>query len=111
LSYTYFLTLPVSQLIILSFCQCVSPKLNNFRLEILGGGEPQPQKAIPDPADVPKYTQYQGYRHLCFRTPDVDATLAELNKKGVPTFAPAYDYAPIQRRLAFVLDNMDDSPQ
>lgn len=78
-------------------------ELNGFRLEILGGGETE--KAIPSPKDVPEYTRYQGYRHLCFRTPNVDATLAQLNKRGVPTFAPAYDYAPLQRRLAFVLDN------
>jgi methylmalonyl-CoA/ethylmalonyl-CoA epimerase len=78
-------------------------ELNGFRLEILGGGEAE--QAIARPKDVPEHTRYQGYRHLCFRTPDVDATLAQLNKRGVPTFAPAYDYAPIQRRLAFILDN------
>lgn len=80
-------------------------ELNGFRLEILGGGKPTPQKAIPTPADVPAHTRFQGYRHLCFRTNDVDATLAELNRRGVPTFAAAYDYPPIQRRLGFVLDN------
>lgn len=80
-------------------------ELNGFRLEILGGGEPQPQKAIANPADVPAHTRFEGYHHLCFRTNDVDATLAELNRRGVPTFAAAYDYPPIQRRLAFVLDN------
>lgn len=77
-------------------------ELNGFRLEILGGGSPQ--KAIATPANVPAHTRYQGYRHLC-RTNDVDATLAQLNKRGVQTFAPAYDYPPIKRRLAFVLDN------
>lgn len=80
-------------------------ELNGFRLEILGGGEPPPEKAIANPADVPKHTQFEGYRHLCFRTDDVDATLTELNQRGVPTFDPAYNYAPIRRRLAFVLDN------
>lgn len=80
-------------------------ELNGFRLEILGGGEPPPQKPISTPKDVPAHTRFQGYRHLCFSTPDVDATLAELDRRGVPAFAPAYDYAPIQRRLAFVLDN------
>ena len=80
-------------------------ELNGFRLEILGGGEPQPRKAIAQPSEVPEHTRFQGYRHLCFRTNDVDATLAELNKRGVPTFAAAYDYPPIQRRLGFVLDN------
>lgn len=78
-------------------------ELNGFRLEVLGGGNPQ--KAIATPADVPAHTRFEGYRHLCFRTNDVDATLAELNRRGVPTFATAYDYPPIQRRLGFVLDN------
>lgn len=78
-------------------------ELNGFRLEILGGGNPQ--KVIATPKDVPAHTRFQGYRHLCFRTNDVDATLAELNRRGVPTFAKAYDYPPIQRRLGFVLDN------
>lgn len=49
-------------------------ELNGFRLEILGGGAPR--KAIAAPANVPAHTQTQGYRHLCFRTNDVDATLA-----------------------------------
>jgi catechol 2,3-dioxygenase-like lactoylglutathione lyase family enzyme len=78
-------------------------ELNGFRLEILGGGEAQ--QAIADPTDVAAHTRFQGYRHLCFRTNDVDATLAELNRRGVSTFAEAYDYQPIGRRLAFVLDN------
>lgn len=80
-------------------------ELNGFRLEILGGGEPPPRKAIATPVDVPTHTRFQGYRHLCFRTNDVDATLAELKRRGVPTFEAAYDYPPIQRRLGFVLDN------
>jgi catechol 2,3-dioxygenase-like lactoylglutathione lyase family enzyme len=80
-------------------------ELNGFRLEILGGGEPPPEQAIAIPTDVPIHTRFQGYRHLCFRTDDVDKTLAELNQRGVPTFAEAYNYAPLQRRLAFVLDN------
>lgn len=33
------------------------------------------------------------------------ANLAELNRRGVRTFAEAYNYSPIQRRLAFVLNN------
>ncbi|MBD2100987.1 VOC family protein [Leptolyngbya sp. FACHB-261] len=82
-------------------------ELNGFRLEILGGGEPQ--QAIADPADIAAHTQFQGYRHLCFRTDDVDAILAELNRRGVPIFAEAYDYQPIGRRLAFVLDNNDNA--
>lgn len=80
-------------------------ELNGFRLEILGGGEPQPRKAIATPNNVPTHTRFEGYRHLCFRTNNVDATLAELNRRGVPTFEPAYDYLPIRRRLGFVLDN------
>ncbi len=78
-------------------------ELNGFRLEILGGGNPR--QVIARPADVPTHTRLQGYRHLCFRTNDVDATITELNRRGVKTFQAPVDYAPIQRRLAFVLDN------
>jgi len=78
-------------------------ELNAFRIEILGGGTPQ--KAVATPKTVAEHTQTQGLRHLCFRVDDVDAVLAELKRRGVPTFSPAYDYPPLQRRLGFVLDN------
>ena len=80
-------------------------ELNGFRLEILGGGEDLPEQAIADPADVPEHTLYEGYRHLCLRTSDVDATIADLQRKGVSAFAELYNYPPVQRRLAFILDN------
>ena len=35
----------------------------------------------------------------------VDATIAALNEKGVPTFAKPFNYEPVQHRLAFFLDN------
>ncbi len=67
-------------------------ELNGFRIEILGGGTPQ--KAVATPKTVAEHTQTQGYRHLCFRVDDVDAVLALLKRRGVPTFSPAYDYPP-----------------
>ena len=76
---------------------------NGSRIEIIGGGTPKAMTSLPK--NVREHLQTQGYRHLCLRVNDVDAVLAELNQRGVPTFAEAYNYQPIQRRLGFILDN------
>ena len=49
-----------------------------------------------------------GYGHLCFSVDNVDATLASLEAKGVPTFVTAETYAldgtSYERRVAFIQD-------
>ncbi|MEW5861498.1 MAG: hypothetical protein AB1861_29645 [Cyanobacteriota bacterium] len=75
-------------------------EVNGIHLHyVMGDPEPSPQKAIATLADVPMHTQFDCYRHLYFRTNDVDEMLAELNRRGVPTFAPAYDYLPFNIAL------------
>ena len=48
-----------------------------------------------------------GYGHLCFQVENIDAVLAELEQRGVPTFVPAetYPLSNYWRRVGFVLDN------
>ena len=66
--------------------------------------------AGPETAQLPRATGFanhfaqRGFTHLCFRVPDVDAALAALNAAGVPTFAPAIDFPPLNCRVGFVQD-------
>lgn len=46
-----------------------------------------------------------GIGHFCFRVDDVDAALAAMNRRGVPTFVDAVDYPNVGRRVGFVKDN------
>lgn len=78
-------------------------ELNGFRIEIIGGGGGQ---RAPVPSSFEQHLQMQGYQHLCFSTNDVDAVIAELNLRGVPTFVAAEDYpSGVERRVAFIQDN------
>ena len=79
--------------------------LNNFRIEIIGGGDFQP--TVKPPQDFGEALNIQGYGHICFEVEDIDAAFLELNKKGVPTFVPpqTYPLSNYWRRVGFVLDN------
>lgn len=80
-------------------------ELNGFRIEIFAGGT-GPAQSIP--SNFQEALGIQGYGHLCFSVDDVDAALAELNRRGVTTFVSAETYplsAPLWRRVGFVLDN------
>ncbi|MBW4622634.1 MAG: VOC family protein [Cyanosarcina radialis HA8281-LM2] len=46
-----------------------------------------------------------GIGHFCFRVDDVDAVLAELNRRDVPTFVPLGSYPDAGVRLCFIRDN------
>lgn len=78
---------------------------NGFRLEIIGGGGFQPTQTLP--ASFQEALDIPGYGHLCFEVEDIDAVLAELEQRGVPTFVPAatYPLSNYWRRVGFVLDN------
>lgn len=78
-------------------------ELNGFRVEIIGGGGGH---RPPVPSSFEQHLRMQGYQHLCFSTNDVDAVIAELNRRGVPTFVGAEDYpSGAERRVAFIQDN------
>ncbi|WP_317111140.1 VOC family protein [Chroococcidiopsis sp. SAG 2025] len=79
-------------------------ELNGFRMEIIGGNFTSKRKA---PANFQEALNVEGYGHICFEVGNVDAVLAELNKRGVSTFVPAatYPLGNTWRRVSFVLDN------
>lgn len=79
-------------------------ELNGFRIEVVSSSK---GKALPIPSDfVEHIAETKGYAHLCFRVDDVDAVMAELNRRGVPTFVPATDYPRgAERRVGFIKDN------
>lgn len=79
--------------------------LNGFRMEVVGGGK-RTGRTAPTATDfVDFYQTVQGYFHLSLRVDDVDAALAELNRRGVETFIPAADYPVPGVRIGFVKDN------
>jgi catechol 2,3-dioxygenase-like lactoylglutathione lyase family enzyme len=72
------------------------------RLEILGGASPEPR---PGSGDLAASLAHSGLHHFCLAVDDLDAALAELDRRGVPTLAEPVDVAPLGRRIAFVADN------
>jgi catechol 2,3-dioxygenase-like lactoylglutathione lyase family enzyme len=78
-------------------------ELNGFRIEIVGGGKGRDPSI---PSNFAEHIATKGYAHLCFRVDDVDAVMAELKQRGVPTFVPAEDYPQgAERRVGFIRDN------
>lgn len=89
-------TLPGTKLVYL--------ELNGFRFEIVGS------PSIPTQAtstSIQKARSMQGYGLFCFEVEDVDAVLAKLNLRGVPTLIPAgtYRLSNYWRRIGTVQDN------
>jgi lactoylglutathione lyase/glyoxylase I family protein len=74
---------------------------DGFSIEILAGGAPIPRR---DYADLTDSLQLAGYHHFCLTVESVDATLAELRRRGVTILGDAFDLEPISRRLAFFAD-------
>lgn len=79
------------------------PNDDHFYVEILGGGTPGP---IPRAAyqDLGDSLRLAGFHHACFQVDDVDATVAELRRRGVTIVTEPFDLPVIQRRLAFFAD-------
>ena len=89
----------------LSGMQLAYLKLNDSRIEIVGGGNFEPLQKPP--TNLQDALAVLGHGHLCFEVEDIDAVLAELEQRGVPPFIPAQTY-PLSnywRRISFVLDN------
>lgn len=74
-----------------------------FFVEILGGGQPHP---IPKPVydDLGDSLRLAGHHHFCLNVTDMDATVAELKKRGVQVVTEPFVLAVINRRLAFICD-------
>jgi methylmalonyl-CoA/ethylmalonyl-CoA epimerase len=74
-----------------------------FRIEIISSTHSQP--GMPMAQNLDQGLRTRGIGHFCFRVDDVDAALAELNRRGVPTFVPLGSYPDVGVRICFVQDN------
>jgi catechol 2,3-dioxygenase-like lactoylglutathione lyase family enzyme len=74
-----------------------------FYVELLGDGEPKP---IPKPVytDLGDSLRLAGYHHFCLNVADMDATVAEMRRRGVTIVTEPFELPVIQRRLAFIAD-------
>ena len=77
--------------------------IHGFRLEVVAST--QAQNGMPVASDFGESLRTTGIGHFCFRVDDVDEALAEMNRRGVPTFVEAADYPNVGRRVGFVKDN------
>jgi len=79
------------------------PNDDSFFVEILGGGKPAP---IPRPGytDLADSLRQGGLHHFCLHLADMDATLAELRRRGVTVVTEPFVLPVIGRRLAFIAD-------
>lgn len=79
------------------------PNDDHFYIEILGGGTPAPAPKASY-RDLGDSLRYAGIHHACLQVDDVDATVAELRRRGVTIVTEPFDLPVIQRRLAFFAD-------
>lgn len=79
------------------------PNDDSFYFEILGDGLPPPI-AKATYSDLSDSLRYAGYHHACLQVDDVDATVAELRRRGVTIVTEPFDLPVINRRLAFFAD-------
>lgn len=79
------------------------PTDDTFFVELLGDGEPKP---IPKPVytDLGDSLRLAGYHHFCLNVADMDATVAELRRRGVAIVTEPFELPAINRRLAFIAD-------
>ena len=74
---------------------------HGFRIEFIEGGE---GARTPDIDDVTESLVLSGLQHMAFAVEDVDATLAVLERRGMPVFTAPRTSHDVNRRLAFVKD-------
>jgi lactoylglutathione lyase/glyoxylase I family protein len=72
------------------------------KIEVLGGSQAEAQ-AIVD--DLAASFGEEGLHHFCLAVDDVDATIEELARRGVPMLGEAFEVEEIGRRLAFLKDH------
>ena len=73
------------------------------RMEIVGTTESK--AGMPQMSDFDELFKTTGVGHFCFDVDSVDAAIAELNSRGVPTFIEAFDAPQTGVRVGFVKDN------
>ena len=65
----------------------------------------QSQSGMPIATNLGEGLRTTGIGHFCFRVRDVDAVLAELNRRGVKTFLELGSYPDPGIRLCMIQDN------
>ena len=73
------------------------------RIEVVG--TTQARAGMPEMSDMGEALRTKGVGHFCFRVDNVDETIAELNKRGVPTFIGVLDAPQVDARICFIKDN------
>ena len=73
------------------------------QMEIVG--TTQSKAGMPQMSDFDELFKTTGVGHFCFGVDSVDAAIAELNSRGVPTFIEAFDAPQTVVRVGFVKDN------
>lgn len=75
----------------------------DFYVEILGGGTPGP---LPRPtySDLGDSLRFGGQHHFCLNVRDLEATVAELRRRGVTIVTEPFVLPVINRKLAFIAD-------
>lgn len=76
---------------------------DHFYVEILGGGEPQPQDVRPY-TDLGDSLKYAGYHHFCLNVDSVEDTVEKLRDRGVTIVTEPFELPVISRKLAFFCD-------
>lgn len=81
--------------------------LDGRRVLELVAADPDPV-GLPPPASFAEHFGRTGYGHLCLAVDNVDAVMADLERRGVPAFVTAETYpldgTAFARRVAFVKD-------
>jgi catechol 2,3-dioxygenase-like lactoylglutathione lyase family enzyme len=76
---------------------------DHFYVEILGGGDPQPQD-VRSYTDLGDSLRYAGYHHFCLNVDSVEATVEKLRSRGVTVVTEPFVLPAISRKLAFFCD-------
>jgi catechol 2,3-dioxygenase-like lactoylglutathione lyase family enzyme len=74
---------------------------DTFSFEIMGGPGAAPRATYRELGDS---YNLQGWHHIGIRVDDVDATVAELKRRGVEIVSEPHDVEVMRRRLAFFAD-------
>jgi len=77
------------------------PDDDGFHLDLLAGPVPHPRPVLDD---LGESLDHGGYQHLCLHVDSVDATRAELARRGVDLVGEPFEIEDISRRLAFFRD-------
>ncbi|HEV7710813.1 MAG TPA: VOC family protein [Asanoa sp.] len=77
------------------------PDDDDFYVELLGGGNPDPGTYYTNVIDS---LERPSYHHFALRVDSVDDTVAELDRRGVTIFGKPFDLKDINSRLALIGD-------